>query len=695
MVKSKRKPKATQCLVKEASSSKEEKNVTRKRRKLLISTTTSDSGDVCNQRPVKVGSSSSRKRYVHVSSVKQEDVEEEKNENEILERRVERDWKTKEEASPTEECPLPLQQQRAMSETVSSVGTRHYSSNSLPNNDTYRQHFILPNANQTIHAVCSLSSLSSASSLSIRGMTENGSVTSMSNPSISTSQYSSSVPFLISSSSASTSLEALESTASSASSSMVCSSSSVSSSSSSESFLDNAYSLTRKEKNDIVIPPEFRCAITGLIMIEPVSTCDGQVYEREAIERWLEEHNTSPLTGKVLDNKILTPNLFAKVTIQSFLEQNREFLNSEEIYSQKSLGRKLMELCQRRNTMQVLDIIQNNHPLLTTKFHDLKNKNIMHLLCEFGKPKMIDEVFQVISKKDKNLFSELMKQKDDDDWNPFQLALLARNKEVFEHLGKMCLSGQILGDFLLNLGVNQASKIQQQLDELLLDSSMQGNLDLVQVLLKFRADVEVRNEKHNTPLMLASFFGKKKVVEFLLKSNANIEARGELGFTPLTFASQEGHNDVVECLLKYSANVQAQSNVGSTPLGIAALRNNKETVLILLRHNADLNARTCLGNTPLIFAATNGHKDTVEILLDAGADFSITNNEGKTAIDCAQTPELAEFIKKKVDQQFPKLKKSVEQLEKQVVLLQQQTLQQNELIQRLLSQVGDKQNAQH
>jgi len=324
----------------------------------------------------------------------------------------------------------------------------------------------------------------------------------------------------------------------------------------------------------------------------------------------------------------------------------------------------------------------------------MKSKNILHLVCEFGKAKMLDELHQAMSaQKDKNLFTDAMKAADDDGWTPFQLALASRNKEVFEHLGKMCLNSSVLSETFLDWPSAQSSRLQPQLNEMMLDAAMNGHVEMVQVLLKLHADIEARNEKHNTPLMLAAFFGRRRVVEYLLVHGANLEAKGELGFTPLTFASQEGHNDVVECLIKHGANVQAQSNVGSTPLGIAALRNNKDTVLILLGHNAELNARTCLGNTPLIFAATNGHKETVEILLDAGADFSIINNEGKTAIDCAHTPELAEFIKKKIDQLFPRMKKQVERLEKQVQALQSQATRHEEIISKLMQRLSDQQNA--
>ena len=55
-------------------------------------------------------------------------------------------------------------------------------------------------------------------------------------------------------------------------------------------------------------------------MHDPVTTADGQVYEREAIETWLQDHNTSPLTGKVLTHTELTPSPALRSKIERWAE---------------------------------------------------------------------------------------------------------------------------------------------------------------------------------------------------------------------------------------------------------------------------------------------------------------------------------------------------------------------------------------
>ena len=75
------------------------------------------------------------------------------------------------------------------------------------------------------------------------------------------------------------------------------------------------------------VPYEYKCPITHEIMTDPVITSDGQTYERSKIQHWLNKHNTSPITGAILPNKILTPNLALKKLIVSWKEAHPDTLN--------------------------------------------------------------------------------------------------------------------------------------------------------------------------------------------------------------------------------------------------------------------------------------------------------------------------------------------------------------------------------
>ena len=67
----------------------------------------------------------------------------------------------------------------------------------------------------------------------------------------------------------------------------------------------------------------FICPITNEIMEDPVITPDGITYEREAIEEWLINHDTDPMTK----NKLSKSNLVANLALKNAIE---DYFNSQE-----------------------------------------------------------------------------------------------------------------------------------------------------------------------------------------------------------------------------------------------------------------------------------------------------------------------------------------------------------------------------
>jgi hypothetical protein len=57
----------------------------------------------------------------------------------------------------------------------------------------------------------------------------------------------------------------------------------------------------------IQVPEALLCPISGTIMSDPVFCSDGYTYDRINIEKYLNTHHTSPVTGLPLRNTTLTP----------------------------------------------------------------------------------------------------------------------------------------------------------------------------------------------------------------------------------------------------------------------------------------------------------------------------------------------------------------------------------------------------
>jgi chromosome segregation ATPase len=62
-----------------------------------------------------------------------------------------------------------------------------------------------------------------------------------------------------------------------------------------------------------------KCPITQEIIIEPVIAFDGQTYEKQAIQEWLNNSDKSPINGSTLHSTLLIPNHFARILIDEVL----------------------------------------------------------------------------------------------------------------------------------------------------------------------------------------------------------------------------------------------------------------------------------------------------------------------------------------------------------------------------------------
>ena len=81
-----------------------------------------------------------------------------------------------------------------------------------------------------------------------------------------------------------------------------------------------------------------------------------------------------------------------------------------------------------------------------------------------------------------------------------------------------------------------------------------GRRGIVERLLNKGADINTLAEGHNA-LSLAAAEGHAEIVELLIRFNADINFRGGCGATPLIFAAEHGHQNVIDVLLKHHADI--------------------------------------------------------------------------------------------------------------------------------------------
>ena len=171
------------------------------------------------------------------------------------------------------------------------------------------------------------------------------------------------------------------------------------------------------------------------------------------------------------------------------------------------------------------------------------------------------------------------------------------------------------------------------------------DLASVEVLLKYRADIEVR-EDHlrdvwfiiiRTALFSAAVYGGIHILRCLIENGADVNGVSEDDkSTPLMNAAGNSQRDVVTFLIEHGANVDLQDEDGFTALHYAcfdsAYIDVGEMLGCLIENGADVNARTNEDCTPLMIACDNDHVYAVKFLMEHGANVDHQDRDGRTAV---------------------------------------------------------------
>lgn len=170
-------------------------------------------------------------------------------------------------------------------------------------------------------------------------------------------------------------------------------------------------------------------------------------------------------------------------------------------------------------------------------------------------------------------------------------------------------------------------------DEILV-AARENRTEVVADLIRRGMDPNTSDRTGTTLLMTAAGNGNDELIDFLIRHRANIGKRNAYGDTAVAIAALHGHLSTVRRLVEAGADV-AGGRKSWGALHYAAFAGNVEIVRYLAGRGAALDAPAPNGQTALMLAAKNSHLEAVRALVDADADLDLEDPEGRSALDIA------------------------------------------------------------
>ncbi|XP_063411291.1 serine/threonine-protein phosphatase 6 regulatory ankyrin repeat subunit C-like [Mytilus trossulus] len=119
-------------------------------------------------------------------------------------------------------------------------------------------------------------------------------------------------------------------------------------------------------------------------------------------------------------------------------------------------------------------------------------------------------------------------------------------------------------------------------------ASMQGNVDIVRLLLEKHPTVDLRDNEGMTALFIACWKGHTTIVSMLLEKDSNVDLCNKYGNTPLIIASQEGQTDIVRLLLERNPNIDLCNCYGVNAQYVACYYGHTAIVIMLLEKHPNV-----------------------------------------------------------------------------------------------------------
>jgi len=154
----------------------------------------------------------------------------------------------------------------------------------------------------------------------------------------------------------------------------------------------------------------------------------------------------------------------------------------------------------------------------------------------------------------------------------------------------------------------------------LLESAYVSDIASSEKLIAAGADMEIRDEKGRTPLIIAFLHEDYAMANFLLSKGADINARDYFGMAPVLIAAMANNGSLLALCFNNKADVLVQDANGLNSLMFLVFFENEALVDAMVNYNdKTVNNIDNSGLTPLVMAISKNKVRIVEKLIAKGA----------------------------------------------------------------------------
>ena len=405
------------------------------------------------------------------------------------------------------------------------------------------------------------------------------------------------------------------------------------------------------------IDEDFLCPITQCLMRDPVTTSDGQTYEREAITQWFAAgNNTSPITNDPLEDTRVIDAIMARRMIERAITKRPQLAELQYLPSTWIIA--MHEACRTGDVPAIRTWVQKDKRLLLTANKDvpmgkqeaglavepvalsvphavkgvegdekdasppvgekLKETGVSPLHQAVHHADSLSALIELLEKRQPGLALASLLHPDSAGQLPLEHALRSA-MPVSTLVNLMAWMGDALAAFQLSAPL--PDQVQPVLTALLQTCLLRGNIAWIRQAIAWGADANAMASEGESLLCLAIRLGKVEAVSLLLAVGADANGKTPEGLPVLSLALHPKNPEIVKALLEARADLEvSQSALGDSALQLAIRQGDLPLTALLCEKGASLATARQDGQTALHAAAQQ--KDTAfleRLLAEKGA----------------------------------------------------------------------------